>query len=68
MPSASVHMSLPAGYSPSVLDACELNTLTAGLRLYCCVHDLLARTQDLLLADPLPPNSKLVAGSKLTPL
>jgi hypothetical protein len=54
MSSASVLMSLPGGYSPRVLAAGELHSLTADSRLYSSAHGLLPRAK-----DPLPPNSKL---------
>jgi hypothetical protein len=63
--SASVFISLPAGYSPQVLAACELHSLTADSRLYCSACGLLTRAQDLLPADPLTPNSKLNWHSQL---
>jgi hypothetical protein len=56
--SASMLMLLPAGYSPCILAACELHSLIASSRLYCCAHGLLAMAQDLLPADPLPSNSE----------
>jgi hypothetical protein len=34
--------------------------------LYCSAHGFLARAQDLLPADPLPPNSKTVPLDRLT--